>query len=70
MQQAEGLFQFGFSVPVYENLIVSLVIMSAIFCAVPLIMLCAEDLYSLFVSIKALHAVVLHCTQKDLATGK
>ena len=25
MQQAEGLFQFAFSLPVYENLIVSLV---------------------------------------------
>ena len=70
MQQAEGLFQFEFSVPVYENLIVSLVIMSATSCAVPLIMLCAEAIYSLFVNIKVLHAVVLHCTQKDLATGK
>ena len=32
--------------------------MSATSCAVPLIMLCAEAIYSLSVSIKALYAVV------------
>ena len=57
MQQAEGLFQFDFGLPVYENLIVNLVNV-ATSCAVPLIMLCTEAIYSLSASIKALYAVV------------
>ena len=57
MRQTEGLFQFDFSLPIYENLIVFL--MSATSSAVPLIMLCTEAIYSLIVSTKALYAVVI-----------
>ena len=53
------MFQFDFSQPVHENLIVSLVnICHFLHSSLPLITLCTEAVYSLSASIKALHAVV------------
>ena len=55
MQQAEGLFQFDFGLPVYENLIVSLVNACHFLRSnLPLIMLYTEAIYLPSVNIQAL----------------
>ena len=56
MQEAEGLFQFDFSLPVYENLIVSLINVCHFLRSTSNYALYRS--YSLSVSIKALYEVV------------
>ena len=59
MQQAEDLFQFDFSQPVYKNLIESLVNVCYFLRSISnYCMFCTEAIYSLSVSTKAPYAVV------------